>query len=79
MKKSNNNKTQPNSVTTLKLRVGECKIKDVGKKKALLDSITMNKLGVVDGDVVEIAGKKVTAVIVYTLDDKTTEESLYSY
>ncbi|MER5175464.1 MAG: CDC48 family AAA ATPase [Candidatus Nitrosocosmicus sp.] len=71
MKKSNNNKTPPNSVTTLKLRVGECKIKDVGKKKALLDNITMNKLGVVDGDVVEIAGKKVTAVIVYTLDDKT--------
>ncbi len=71
MKKSNNNKTQPNAVTTLKLRVGECKIKDVGKKKALLDSITMNKLAVVDGDIVEIAGKKITAVIVYTLDDKT--------
>ena len=44
--------------------------KDVGKKKALLDSISMNKLGVIDGDVVEIVGKKVTAVNVYSLEDK---------
>ena len=71
MKKSNNNnKITNNLVLTLKLRVAECKIKDVGKKKALLDSISMNKLGVIDGDVVEIVGKKVTAVNVYSLEDK---------
>jgi len=72
LKKSNNNnnKIKNNLVLTLKLRVAECKIKDVGKKKALLDSISMNKLGVVDGDVVEIVGKKVTAVNVYGLEDK---------
>ena len=66
-------------VLTLKLRVAECKIKDVGKKKALLDSISMNKLGVIDGDVVEIVGKKVTAVNVYSLEDKNKKSSLYSY
>ena len=76
MKKSNNNNNKNNNkiannlVLTLKLRVAECKIKDVGKKKALLDSISMNKLGVIDGDVVEIVGKKVTAVNVYSLEDK---------
>jgi transitional endoplasmic reticulum ATPase len=70
LKKSNNNKTNNNLVTTLKLRVAGCKIKDMGKKKALLDSIVMNKLGLMDGDIVEIVGKKVTAVIVSTLEDK---------
>ncbi len=57
-------------VTPLKLRVTGCKIKDMGKKKALLDSISMTKLGVMDGDIVEIVGKKFTAVIAFTLDDK---------
>jgi transitional endoplasmic reticulum ATPase len=71
LKNTNNIKTNNNLVTTLKLRVAECKIKDMGKKKALLDSITMNKLGVQKGDVVEIIGKKITAVIVYSLEDKT--------
>jgi transitional endoplasmic reticulum ATPase len=70
LKKSNNNKTNNNLVTTLKLRVAGCKIKDMGKKKALLDSSVMNKLGIMDGDIVEIVGKKVTAVIVSTLEDK---------
>jgi transitional endoplasmic reticulum ATPase len=69
-KSNNNNKIKNNLVLTLKLRVAECKIKDVGKKKALLDNISMNKLGVIDGDVVEIVGKKVTAVNVYSLEDK---------
>ncbi len=57
-------------VTPIKLRVTGCKIKDMGKKKALLDSISMIKLGVMDGDIVEIVGKKITAVIAFTLDDK---------
>ena len=72
MKKSNNNnnKIKNNLVLTLKLKVAECKIKDVGKKKALLDGISMDKLGIIDGDVVEIVGKKVTAVNVFSLEDK---------
>jgi len=69
-KSNNNNNTDNNLVTTLKLRVAGCKIKDMGKKKALLDIVAMNKLGIRDGDIVEIVGKKVTAVIASTLDDK---------
>ena len=70
MKKRNNSKPKHNAATTLKLRVAGCKIKDVGKKKALLDNTIMKKLGVSNGDVVEIVGNKVTAVIVSPLEDK---------
>jgi transitional endoplasmic reticulum ATPase len=62
-------------VTTLKLRVAGCKIKDVGKKKALLDSAIMKKLGVSNGDVVEIVGKKVTAVIIAPLEGKNQKNN----
>ena len=75
MKKGNNSKSDHNVVTTLKLRVAGCKIKDVGKKKALLDNTVMKKLGVSNGDVVEIVGKKVTAVIVSPLDDKNQKNN----
>ena len=75
MKKSNNNKTNTNLVSTLKIRVAECKIKDVGKKKALLDSVIMNKIGLADGDTVEIVGKKVTAVRAYTMEDKSRKSN----
>ena len=75
MKKSNNNKTNTNLVSTLKIRVAECKIKDVGKKKALLDSVIMSKIGLTDGDTVEIVGKKVTAVRAYTMEDKSRKSN----
>jgi transitional endoplasmic reticulum ATPase len=75
LKKRNNSKSNDNVVTTLKLRVAGCKIKDVGKKKALLDNIIMKKLGVSNGDVVEIVGKKVTAVIVAHLEGKNQKNN----
>ncbi len=75
MKKNNNNKTNTNLVATLKIRVAECKIKDVGKKKALLDSVIMNRIGLTDGDTVEIVGKKVTAVRAYTMEDKSRKSN----
>ena len=77
MKKNNNNKTNTNSnlVSNLKIRVAECKIKDVGKKKALLDSVIMSKIGLTDGDTVEIMGKKVTAVRAYTMEDKSRKSN----
>ncbi len=62
-------------VSSLKIRVAECKIKDVGKKKALLDSTIMSKIGLTDGDTVEIVGKKVTAVRVYTMEDKSRKSN----
>ncbi|MDP8906226.1 MAG: AAA family ATPase, partial [Thermoproteota archaeon] len=75
MKKNNNNKTNTNLVSTLKIRVAECKIKDVGKKKALLDNVIMSKIGLTDGDTVEIVGKKVTAVRAYTMEDKSRKSN----
>ncbi len=75
MKKSNNTKTNTNLVSTLKIRVAGCKIKDVGKKKALLDSTVMSKIGVTNGDTVEIVGKKVTAVLVYAMEDKSRKSN----
>ncbi|MGN6622549.1 MAG: hypothetical protein ACTHKK_00215 [Candidatus Nitrosocosmicus sp.] len=77
MKKSNNNnnKITNNLVSTLRLRVAESKIKDVGKKKALLDYVSMSKLGIINGDVIEIVGKKVTAVTAYIIDDKTRKHN----
>ncbi len=75
MKKNNNNKTNTNLVSNLKIRVAECKIKDVGKKKALLDGVIMSKIGLTDGDTVEIVGKKVTAVRAYTMEDKSRKSN----
>lgn len=54
----------------LKLKVSECKLKDAGKKKALLDNTIMEKLDIHDGDVIEICGKKISTVSVFGIDDK---------
>ncbi|KAA2280078.1 MAG: CDC48 family AAA ATPase [Candidatus Nitrosocosmicus sp.] len=60
---------------TIKLKVAECRIRDVGKKKAILDSVTMEKIGVKDGDIIELAGKKITAVSVFCSDDKSKKNN----
>lgn len=70
--KSNPNVQKGN---TIKLKVAECRIRDVGKKKAILDSFTMEKIGVKDGDIIELAGKKVTAVSVFCLDDRSKKNN----
>ncbi|WP_144729533.1 CDC48 family AAA ATPase [Candidatus Nitrosocosmicus arcticus] len=57
------------------MKVAECRIKDVGKKKAIIDSLSMEKLGVSNGDIIEIAGKKITTVSVFGLEDKTKKNS----
>jgi transitional endoplasmic reticulum ATPase len=61
---------------TIKLKVAECRIRDVGKKKAMLDNFTMEKIGVKDGDIIELAGKKITAVSVFSLDDKSKKNNI---
>jgi transitional endoplasmic reticulum ATPase len=61
---------------TIKLKVAECRIRDVGKKKAMLDYFTMEKIGVKDGDIIELAGKKITAVSVFSLDDKSKKNNI---
>jgi transitional endoplasmic reticulum ATPase len=75
LKKKDKSLTGSNKATTIKMKVAECRIKDVGKKKAILDRISMEKLGVTDGDIIEIAGKKITAVSVYGFEDKNKKNS----
>lgn len=70
MKKKENLNSRTKIDNSLKLKVLECKLKDAGKKKALLDNITMEKLGIKDGDIIEIFGKKISTVSAYGLDDK---------
>ena len=75
MKKKDKSLTGSNKATTIKMKVAECRIKDVGKKKAVLDRMSMEKLSVTDGDIIEIAGKKITAVSVYGFEDKNKKNS----
>lgn len=75
MKKKERSPTGSNKATTIKMKVAECRIKDVGKKKAILDNLSMEKLGVSNGDIIEIAGKKITAVSVYSFEDKNKKNS----
>jgi transitional endoplasmic reticulum ATPase len=75
LKKKNKSLTGSNKTATIKMKVAECRIKDVGKKKAILDSMSMGKLGVSDGDIIEVAGKKITAVSVYGFEDKNKKNN----
>ncbi|MDQ3083337.1 MAG: CDC48 family AAA ATPase, partial [Thermoproteota archaeon] len=75
MKKKDKSLTGSHKATTIKMKVAECRIKDVGKKKAILDSISMEKLGVSNGDIIEIAGKKITTVSVFGFEDKSKKKS----
>jgi len=55
----------------VKLKVTEAKrTKDVGKCIAIVDSETMKTLGVKDGEVIEIMGKKITAAKVFSVYPK---------
>ncbi len=75
MKRKDKSPTGSHKATTIKMKVAECRIKDVGKKKAILDRISMEKLGVSDGDIIEIAGKKITAVSAFSFEDKAKKNS----
>lgn len=75
MKKKDKSLTGSHKATTIKMKVAECRIKDVGKKKAILDGISMEKLGVSNGDIIEIAGKKITTVSVFGFEDKSKKNS----
>lgn len=79
MKKNEKSKTKSDSdlktIAPVKVRVAESKIKDVGKKKAFLDTLIMNRLGVSNGDVIEIAGNCLTAVTVYGIEDKNKKNN----
>src|ERR671912_562441 len=49
----------------IKLRVAEAKYRDVGKRRARIDALSMNKLAIKPGEVVELIGKRSTPVTVW--------------
>ncbi len=52
-------------VAEVQLRVAEAKQRDVGRCKARIDQKTMEILGVVAGDIIEIRGRRVTPAIAW--------------
>jgi len=49
----------------VQLRVGDARQRDVGRGIARIDQITMQKLGISAGDVIEIVGKRTTSAIAW--------------
>jgi transitional endoplasmic reticulum ATPase len=64
------------SVTSLTLRVGEAKPKDVGRGIARMDPQDLERLGVQVGDVIEIEGKRKTVAKVMPAYSEDREKSL---
>ena len=54
----------------IQLRVAEAKHRDVGKRRARIDSEPMRQLGIEPGQVIELIGKRNTAVIGWQADDE---------
>jgi transitional endoplasmic reticulum ATPase len=53
----------------IQLRVAEAKHRDVGKRRARIDILSMDKLGIEPGEVVELIGKRSTPVTVWPGED----------
>ena len=54
----------------IKLRVAEAKYRDVGKRRARIDAVSMNKLAIKPGEVVELIGKRSTPVTVWPAESQ---------
>ena len=71
MKKSRG--TIGESSPTIRLRVAEAKHRDVGKRRARIESVSMHHLGIEPGEVIEIIGKRNTAVTAWPADEEEKE------
>lgn len=58
------------------LKVAEAAIRDVGTEKARINTETMRKLGVVNGDVIEIEGKSIAMAVVWPGDASGKNKSV---
>jgi transitional endoplasmic reticulum ATPase len=61
------------SSPTIHLRVAEAKHRDVGKRRARIESGSMHHLGIEPGEVIEIIGKRNTAVTAWPDDEEEKE------
>jgi transitional endoplasmic reticulum ATPase len=60
----------------IQLRVAEAKHRDVGKRRARMDARHMQHLGIQAGEVVEILGKRTTAVTAWPADEEEKETDI---
>jgi transitional endoplasmic reticulum ATPase len=60
----------------IQLRVAEARHRDVGKRRARIDSRYMEQLGIQSGEVIELAGKRSTAVTAWPADDEEKERDI---
>lgn len=60
----------------IELRVAEAKHRDVGKCRARLDPHFMEQIGVQPGEVIELAGKRTTAVTAWPSDDEEQDSDI---
>jgi transitional endoplasmic reticulum ATPase len=66
LRKSRRNESESSS--QIQLRVIEAKHRDVGKRRARIDSDSMQRLGIEAGEVIELIGKRSTAVTAWPAD-----------
>ena len=58
------------AIKKIQLRVAEAKHRDVGKRRARIDPEPMRQLGIEPGQIIELTGKRNTAVIGWQADDE---------
>jgi transitional endoplasmic reticulum ATPase len=60
----------------IQLRVAEAKHRDVGKRRARIDPRHMAQLGIQAGEVIEIVGRRSTAVTAWPADEEEKETDI---
>ncbi|HEX7031531.1 MAG TPA: CDC48 family AAA ATPase [Nitrososphaera sp.] len=60
----------------IQLRVAEARHRDVGKRRARIDSRYMDQLGIQSGEVIEISGKRSTGVTAWPADEEEKETDI---
>jgi transitional endoplasmic reticulum ATPase len=60
----------------IQLRVAESKHRDVGKCRARIDSHQMGHLGIQAGEIIELVGKRSTAVVAWPADEEENETDI---
>ena len=78
MKKSRGrrNDASDESSPKLHLRVLEAKHRDLGKRRARIDSDSMCRMGIEPGEVIELVGKRKTAVTAWPSDPEESESDI---
>lgn len=78
MKKSHGSSggDESSSSRKIQLRVAEAKHRDVGKRRARIDPASMDRLGIEAGEVIELIGKRTTAVTAWPADEEEKENDI---